>query len=109
MLPVVRAFLSLPFLLSPTLMSPPPRTVEDANCKPEDYHIIGVECDVSSERSVQKAYAETVEAFGRIDSVVASAGEPRRSAARMSTPLTPRADRQASWRTTRRLSTCPRV
>ncbi|KAI0032829.1 NAD(P)-binding protein [Vararia minispora EC-137] len=42
--------------------------------KPSDYKIIGVECDVSSERSVQKAYAETIETFGRVDSVVASAG-----------------------------------
>ncbi|KZP12701.1 NAD(P)-binding protein [Athelia psychrophila] len=42
--------------------------------KPEDFKIIGVECDVSSERSVQKAYQEVMDTFGRIDSVVASAG-----------------------------------
>ncbi|KAF8205714.1 hypothetical protein K438DRAFT_1578982 [Mycena galopus ATCC 62051] len=37
-------------------------------------NIIGVECDVSSEQAVQKAYAEIMSTFGRIDSVVASAG-----------------------------------
>jgi NAD(P)-dependent dehydrogenase (short-subunit alcohol dehydrogenase family) len=42
--------------------------------KPEDLSIIGVECDVSSESSVQKAYAEVLSTFGRVDSVVASAG-----------------------------------
>ncbi|KAF7964952.1 hypothetical protein HWV62_1442, partial [Athelia sp. TMB] len=42
--------------------------------KPEEFNIIGVECDVSSERSVQKAYQEVMDTFGRIDSVVASAG-----------------------------------
>lgn len=41
---------------------------------PSDFEVIGVECDVSSEHSVQKAFAETIERFGRIDSVVASAG-----------------------------------
>lgn len=43
--------------------------------KPSDFDVIGVECDVSSEHSVQKAYQETMERFGRIDSVVASAGQ----------------------------------
>jgi NAD(P)-dependent dehydrogenase (short-subunit alcohol dehydrogenase family) len=42
--------------------------------KPEDLNIIGVECDVSSERSVQNAFQHTMDTFGRIDSVVASAG-----------------------------------
>jgi NAD(P)-dependent dehydrogenase (short-subunit alcohol dehydrogenase family) len=42
--------------------------------KPEDFNIIGLECDVSSERSVQKAYQQIMDTFGRIDSVVASAG-----------------------------------
>jgi NAD(P)-dependent dehydrogenase (short-subunit alcohol dehydrogenase family) len=37
--------------------------------------IIGVECDVSSESSVQKAFAEVIDTFGRIDAVVASAGK----------------------------------
>jgi NAD(P)-dependent dehydrogenase (short-subunit alcohol dehydrogenase family) len=41
---------------------------------PEDLNVIGVECDVSSERSVQKAFAEIIDTFGRVDSVVASAG-----------------------------------
>jgi len=42
--------------------------------KPGDFNIIGLECDVSSERSVQKAYQQIMDTFGRIDSVVASAG-----------------------------------
>jgi NAD(P)-dependent dehydrogenase (short-subunit alcohol dehydrogenase family) len=42
--------------------------------KPEDFNIIGLECDVASERSVQKAYQQIMDTFGRIDSVVASAG-----------------------------------
>ncbi|KAJ7256456.1 hypothetical protein B0H12DRAFT_1015777 [Mycena haematopus] len=37
-------------------------------------NIVGIECDVSSEQAVQKAYAEIMSTFGRIDSVVASAG-----------------------------------
>jgi len=41
---------------------------------PEEVKIIGLACDVSSEQSVQKAYAEIMSTFGRIDSVVASAG-----------------------------------
>ena len=36
---------------------------------------VGLECDVSSEVSVGKAFARTVEVFGRVDAVVASAGE----------------------------------
>lgn len=46
----------------------------DGNMRPEDFKVIGVECDVSSERSVQKAYQNVMDTFGRIDSVVASAG-----------------------------------
>jgi len=42
--------------------------------KPEDFNIIGFECDVSSEGSVKKAYQQIMDTFGRIDSVVASAG-----------------------------------
>jgi len=42
--------------------------------KAEDLRFIGVECDVSSELSVQKAYAQIMDTFGKIDSVVASAG-----------------------------------
>ncbi|KDQ61131.1 hypothetical protein JAAARDRAFT_32136 [Jaapia argillacea MUCL 33604] len=41
---------------------------------PSDFDVIGLECDVSSERSVIKAFGETVSKFGRVDSVVASAG-----------------------------------
>ena len=43
---------------------------------PKDYQIIGIGCDVSSELSVQQAYRRTMDTFGRIDSVVASAGAP---------------------------------
>lgn len=46
----------------------------NSNVNPEEVNIIGVECDVSSERSVQKAYADIMSTFGRVDSVVASAG-----------------------------------
>jgi len=35
---------------------------------------VGLECDVSSEVSVGKAFTRTVEVFGRVDAVVASAG-----------------------------------
>ena len=38
-------------------------------------NVIGVGCDVSSEVSVQKAFKVATDEFGRIDSVVASAGE----------------------------------
>lgn len=37
-------------------------------------NIIGIPCDVSSEESVTKAYDEVISRFGRVDSVVASAG-----------------------------------
>ncbi|EPQ57939.1 NAD P-binding protein [Gloeophyllum trabeum ATCC 11539] len=46
----------------------------NSDSKPEDFKIIGLECDVSSERSVIKAFNETMDTFGRLDSVVASAG-----------------------------------
>lgn len=46
----------------------------NSDMEPSDFNVIGVECDVSSEHSVQKAFGETIERFGRIDSVVASAG-----------------------------------
>ena len=36
--------------------------------------VVGLECDVSSEVSVAKAFTRTVEEFGRVDAVVASAG-----------------------------------
>ncbi|KAF9013937.1 NAD-binding protein [Cyathus striatus] len=46
----------------------------NSGLKKEDVNIIGIECDVSSELSVQKAFARTIDHFGRVDSVVASAG-----------------------------------
>ena len=44
---------------------------------PSDYRVIGVGCDVSSELSVQQALRRVMDHYGRIDSVVASAGESR--------------------------------
>ncbi|KAI0273453.1 hypothetical protein BC834DRAFT_815908 [Gloeopeniophorella convolvens] len=44
------------------------------NIKSDDLKVVGLECDVSSEVSVEKAFKRTVETFGRVDSVVASAG-----------------------------------
>ncbi|KAI6150619.1 NAD-P-binding protein [Pisolithus tinctorius] len=46
----------------------------NTDATPEDFEVIGVGCDVSSEISVQKAFKTTIDTFGRIDSVVASAG-----------------------------------
>ena len=37
--------------------------------------VVGLECDVSSEASMEKAFTRTIETFGRVDVVVASAGE----------------------------------
>ena len=50
--------------------------IDKCGVEPNDLKIIAVECDVSSEPSVQKAYDEILETFGKIDAVVASAGEP---------------------------------
>jgi NAD(P)-dependent dehydrogenase (short-subunit alcohol dehydrogenase family) len=36
--------------------------------------VVGLECDVSSEVSVAKAFRRILEVFGRVDAVVASAG-----------------------------------
>ncbi|EIW84834.1 NAD(P)-binding protein [Coniophora puteana RWD-64-598 SS2] len=41
---------------------------------PSDFNIIGVGCDVSSELSVQKAFETVMDTYGKVDSVVASAG-----------------------------------
>ena len=42
--------------------------------EPSDYRVMGVGCDVSSELSVQQAFRRVMDTYGRIDSVVASAG-----------------------------------
>lgn len=47
---------------------------EYTGSKPEEIKIVGIECDVSSEPSVQNAFSRLIEIFGRIDAVVASAG-----------------------------------
>ncbi|KAF7295562.1 NAD-P-binding protein [Mycena indigotica] len=39
-----------------------------------ELNAVGIECDVSSEVSVQNAFADTLKTFGRVDAVVASAG-----------------------------------
>ncbi|KAJ7172063.1 NAD-P-binding protein [Mycena filopes] len=46
----------------------------NSDIDPEAVKIIGLQCDVSSELSVQKAYTDIMATYGRIDSVVASAG-----------------------------------
>ncbi len=51
------------------------RQVSSGNATQDELDVIGLECDVSSEQSVQKAYNEIINRWGRIDSVVASAGE----------------------------------
>lgn len=46
----------------------------DSEMDPSDYRVIGIGCDVSSELSVQQAFRRVMDHYGRIDSVVASAG-----------------------------------
>jgi len=46
----------------------------NSDMKPEDFNIIGLDCDVSSEVSVQKTFQRIMDKYGQIDSVVASAG-----------------------------------
>ncbi|RPD66464.1 NAD-P-binding protein [Lentinus tigrinus ALCF2SS1-7] len=46
----------------------------DSEMEPSDYRIMGIGCDVSSELSVQQAFRRVMDTYGRIDSVVASAG-----------------------------------
>jgi len=48
--------------------------VQNGQFKAGELKIVGVGCDVSSERSVQKAFGTVMDKFGRINSVVASAG-----------------------------------
>lgn len=42
--------------------------------KSEDINVLGIECDVASEVSVQKAFKDVMNTFGRVDAAVASAG-----------------------------------
>lgn len=46
----------------------------NSDMTPDDFNVIGVGCDVSSELSVQRAFEQVMDTFGRLDSVVASAG-----------------------------------
>lgn len=41
---------------------------------PADYTVLGLGCDVSSELSVHQSFRRVMDAFGRVDAVVASAG-----------------------------------
>ncbi|KIL69860.1 hypothetical protein M378DRAFT_68799 [Amanita muscaria Koide BX008] len=50
------------------------KTAQELASLDRDVSVIGVECDVTSEESVQHAYARVLDKFGRLDSVVASAG-----------------------------------
>lgn len=43
--------------------------------KDDTLKVVGLECDVSSEACMEKAFSSTIETFGRVDVVVASAGE----------------------------------
>lgn len=45
------------------------------NLELDGLKVVGLECDVSSEKSVADAFARTLGAFGRVDAVVASAGK----------------------------------
>ena len=46
----------------------------DSDFDPNDYRVIGIGCDVSSELSVHLAYRRVMDTYGRVDSVIASAG-----------------------------------
>lgn len=50
----------------------------NSDMTPEDFNVIGVGCDVSSELSVQRAFEQVMDTYGRLDSVVASAGKSLR-------------------------------
>ena len=73
-----------PLRLHPRLHHPPTlsdvsellliRCEVDSEMEPSDYRVMGVGCDVSSELSVQQAFRRVMDTYGRIDSVVASAG-----------------------------------
>lgn len=70
----------------PFIHSPPPlpflalrdifliRCEVDSEMEPSDYRVVGIGCDVSSELSVQQAFRRVMDTYGRVDSVVASAG-----------------------------------
>jgi NAD(P)-dependent dehydrogenase (short-subunit alcohol dehydrogenase family) len=50
---------------------------EPVGCPESDFdkpNILGIECDVASEKAVQNAYKVVIECFGRIDVAVACAG-----------------------------------
>ncbi|CCM04434.1 uncharacterized protein FIBRA_06614 [Fibroporia radiculosa] len=46
----------------------------DSDMTESDYSVVGIGCDVSSELSVQQAFRRVMDEYGRVDSVVASAG-----------------------------------
>ena len=79
----------------------------DSDMKESDYSVIGIGCDVSSELSVQQAFRKVMDTYGRIDSVVASAGpfsiHTRNSKYKGSLRIG--VTRQALWKTTPRSTT----
>lgn len=75
----------------------------DSEMVPSDYRVIGIGCDVSSELSVQQAFRKVMDTYGRIDSVVASAGMSRAFTGSVRTLMYAL---QASLKTTLPLSAC---
>lgn len=49
--------------------------VESGEVEKGKLDVVGISCDVSSEKSVQDAFGNVLSRWGRVDSVVASAGE----------------------------------
>jgi NAD(P)-dependent dehydrogenase (short-subunit alcohol dehydrogenase family) len=76
----------------------------DSDMDAKDYNIIGIGCDVSSEFSVQQAFRRTMDTYGRVDSVVASAGTFSRCSVQHAPSHTP-GTCQASSKTTPRSTT----
>ena len=76
---------------------------------PSDYRVMGIGCDVSSELSVQQAFRRVMDTYGRVDSVVASAGASHAlvPCTTPSPPLTTPPTPQASLKITPRSSTYP--
>ena len=66
----MRSELRLPAVVNGVLI----RCEVDSDMEPSDYNYIGIGCDVSSELSVQQAFRRVMDTYGRVDSVVASAG-----------------------------------
>ena len=57
------------------VVKPSISTVNNGQVKEGDIEAVGMECDVSSEIAVKATMAQVIEKFGRIDSLVTSAGK----------------------------------